>query len=95
MLCARVCVCVCVCVCVMRGKFSFASSDLCDNCPRLQANLYPFISQQGFSFDTTGSMFRYLEEVKNELKGTITALFKELTNLRVRFFHFVDVADCC
>eukprot|EP01083_Nonionella_stella_P009419 27159_1 len=46
-----------------------------------------------FSFDTTGSMYQWLEEVKSKLKDIVHNLFNTITNLRVAFIAHGDYCD--
>jgi hypothetical protein len=46
-----------------------------------------------FNFDTTGSMYPVLREVRNKLQETIGVLFKELPNLRVGIGANGDYCD--
>ena len=46
-----------------------------------------------FSFDTTGSMYQWLEEVKKKLKEIVNALFEKIPNIRISFIAHGDYCD--
>eukprot|EP01084_Bolivina_argentea_P140619 247156_1 len=46
-----------------------------------------------FSFDTTGSMYKWLKEVKTKLEEIVNSLFEKISNLRVSFIAHGDYCD--
>lgn len=46
-----------------------------------------------FSFDTTGSMYKWLKEVKTKLEEIVKSLFDKITNIRMSFIAHGDYCD--
>src|SRR5712672_1703594 len=46
-----------------------------------------------FSFDTTGSMYPCLTQVRRHVKGTVTRLFKEIPGIRIGVIAHGDYCD--
>ena len=46
-----------------------------------------------FSFDTTGSMYPCLTQVRRKIKGTVTRLMKEIPGMRIGIIAHGDYCD--
>ena len=53
----------------------------------------PFLCDVVFSFDTTGSMRRVIESVRNNLVSTVDRLFQEVDGIRIGIMAHGDYAD--